>query len=207
VHALTMEVLADDAAALIAETAGGPAVVIGHSYGGFVAQELAIRHPSSVRALVLIDTTPGQLGTGEVPPADGPPLPQEAIEMMAQQPESDEQFAQQFARLFPLLYLKTLSADEAAPRLAGTVYSAAAMARGFEVLAGWSSVDRLGSISAPTLLMWGSEDLVCSLPQAGRIQSRIAGSELVVFDGVGHFPWWEAPDPFFQALRAWLSRL
>jgi esterase len=46
---------ADDAAALLAALAATPAVVIGRSYGGTVATDLALRHPASVRALVLLE--------------------------------------------------------------------------------------------------------------------------------------------------------
>ena len=46
---------ADDAAALLDALEAVPAVVIGRSYGGETAIELALRHPSSVRALVLLE--------------------------------------------------------------------------------------------------------------------------------------------------------
>src|SRR5437763_14482237 len=46
---------AEDAAALLEGLEGAPAVVIGRSYGGETAIELALRHPSSVRALVLLE--------------------------------------------------------------------------------------------------------------------------------------------------------
>ena len=45
----------DDAAALIDALAAAPAVVIGRSYGGTMAIDLAIRHPDRVRALVLLE--------------------------------------------------------------------------------------------------------------------------------------------------------
>ena len=62
---LTMERLADDVIGLADHLSIDRLYVFGHSYGGFIAQELAIRHPDRVGALVLVDTTPGQLGTGE----------------------------------------------------------------------------------------------------------------------------------------------
>ena len=46
---------ADDAAALLDALAAAPAVVIGRSYGGAVAIDLALRHPDRVRALVLLE--------------------------------------------------------------------------------------------------------------------------------------------------------
>jgi esterase len=45
----------DDAAALIEALEAAPAVVIGRSYGGNVALELALRYPDRVRALALLE--------------------------------------------------------------------------------------------------------------------------------------------------------
>lgn len=59
---LTMEQLADDAVGLADHLGLDRFHVLGHSYGGFVAQELAIRHPDRVAALLIVATTPGQLG-------------------------------------------------------------------------------------------------------------------------------------------------
>src|SRR5438270_449553 len=54
VDTLTIEQLADDAAALAARLDGGPVLVLGHFHGASVAQELAVRHPERVAGLVLV---------------------------------------------------------------------------------------------------------------------------------------------------------
>ena len=46
---------ADDAAALLDALRAAPAIVIGHSYGGTVATDLALRYPDRVQALVLLE--------------------------------------------------------------------------------------------------------------------------------------------------------
>jgi len=53
--ATTVTEQADDAAAVLAALADGPAVVVGRSFGGWVAMELALRHPGRVRALALLE--------------------------------------------------------------------------------------------------------------------------------------------------------
>ena len=56
---------ADDAAALLDALAAIPAIVIGRSYGGTVASDLALRYPDRVRALVLLEPdAPPELAPG-----------------------------------------------------------------------------------------------------------------------------------------------
>ena len=53
-----MEQLSADADALRAELGFDDMVLIGHSYGGFIAQDYAVRYGDSLRGLVLVDTVP-----------------------------------------------------------------------------------------------------------------------------------------------------
>ncbi len=206
---VTIEQLADDAAGLLDHLGVERAVALGHSYGGFVAQELALRHPDRVAGLVLVTTTPGQLGRDER--ADeteqGPPLPDELLALMSTPPANDEEFAAGMPRLAPF-YVRPVDdgrVDAMLALLPGTIFRADVMMRGFEVLAGWSSVDRLHSITAPTLVLAGRHDLHTSFPQSKRISSRIPGAQLVIFEDSAHFPWIEEPDAFFTTLEAWLA--
>jgi proline iminopeptidase len=207
VETFTIERAADDAAALLDHLGAHRAVVLGHSYGGFIAQEFALRHPDRLAGLVLVDTTPGQLGSTEEPGGDqGPPPPREFVELITDQPRSDAEYAAAMPRLIPF-YLHRLSWADVESRMSGVVFSAEAMARGMNVLRSWSSVDRLGQVVAPTLVLVGRHDIPTSRQQSERIARRLAGPELVVFDDSGHFPWWEEPERFFAVLEGWLDRL
>ena len=203
---LSMAGWADDALAIGRAVAGDrPLVVIGHSYGGFVAQELAIRHPAAVRALVLVCTTPGQLGTDEELAPPGPALPPSFAEMLASAPETDDDLAAGMAALAPA-YLHRADPQVLRSLLDRTVFSAAAMRRGFEVLAGWSSVDRLAAIAAPTLVLAGRHDPFTAWPQAHRIARRVSDADVVVFEHSSHFPWLDEPDVFFPTIERWFGQ-
>jgi proline iminopeptidase len=203
----TMERAADDAAALLDHLGIDRAVACGHSYGGFIAQELALRHPDRLAGLVLVDTTPGQLGTTDDPLADqGPPPPPEFLEAMSTFPTSDDEFAA-MAPTMMQFYLHTLSWTDVAPVLADTIFCVDIFARSMQVLADWSSVDRLDQIEAPCLLLAGRHDIPTSWQQSQRIARRIPHAELVVLEDSGHFPWLEEPERFFEVLTAWLARV
>lgn len=203
---LTMEQLADDAAALLDHLGVDRARVIGHSYGGFIAQEFALRHPSRLEALVLIDTTPGQLGSGEVEDTRGAKPPPEFLTLMSAPPTSDAEFAAMGPKVMPFYFHRPEKVDIAG-HMAATIFSVDAMMRSMMVLGGWSSVDRLHQITAPTLILFGRHDVITSWPQGERLASRVPGAELRVFEQSGHFPWLEERSEFFAVLDGWLDAL
>jgi proline iminopeptidase len=203
---IDMPQLAEDALALAHHLGLDRFSVFGHSYGGFVAQELALRHGDRLDTLVLVDTTPGQLGDGEDETDEqGPEPPPEVVAMMSTIPATDEEMAEGMARLFPAYFHRPDLLDLPA-LVEGTVFRAATMVRGFEVLSSWSSVDRLGTLEVPTLVVAGRHDVFTSHPQAHRIGRRVPDSLVVVFDRSGHFPWIEEPDRFWTTLRSWYAR-
>jgi proline iminopeptidase len=202
---VTMEQLADDVAALADTLRLDRFSVLGHSYGGFVAQEFALRHPERLDRLVLVDTTPGGLGASESPDDDqGPPPPDELLTLLAAPPATDDEMGAMMQRLLPFYFPKT-NIEDVAPLFEGTVFRAGVMVRGFEVLSGWSSVDRLEGITAPTMLLVGRHDVFTSVPQSFRIGRRIPDATTVVLENSGHFPWIEEPDAFFGALSDWVG--
>jgi pimeloyl-ACP methyl ester carboxylesterase len=64
----------------------------------------------------------------------------------------------------------------------------------------------LGAIGVPTLITFGARDLVCSTRFADPLTSGIAGSELVVFDGLSHAALHEDPETFNRVTLDFLLR-
>lgn len=176
-ESLTMEQLADDAASLAASHSSQKVVVFGHSYGGFVAQEFALRHPDRLSALIFCDTTPGQLGARELEDESAGPLPPpEFIKVISNPPDTDQELGAAMRGLLPA-YLHRRDLTDAEAAMADTVFSVTAVNRGFEVPSQWSSVDRLGLVDVPTLALVGSNDVFTSPSQSYRL-TRLSQSEV-----------------------------
>lgn len=201
---IDMKLFADDAVALADRLGFGRFDVFGHSFGGWVAQQIAVDHPERVSALIVAGTTPGQLGHTESPDDDqGPPMPDEIAELMSRRPASDAELIEIYGALGP--YLVRMG-DPAVfvQALDEKLVSADSMVRVFDALGRWSVVDRLASVSCPTLAIAGRRDDFCSVQQLERIVRRVPGAELVVFEQSGHFMWLEERDRFFDVVGAWL---
>jgi proline iminopeptidase len=203
--ALGMETFADDAARLADHLELDTFAVFGHSFGGWVAQELALRHPDRVSALILAATTPGQLGSSESPGDDqGPPPPLEVVELMGRRPSNNIELADLYRALAPH-FTRTADPAPLLNELDPAMLSVDGFRRVFdEALARWSAVDRLASIACPTLVLGGRHDVFCSPAQLTRIARRIPDAEQLWLENSGHFVWLEEPEPFFRVVSQWL---
>ena len=65
--------------------------------------------------------------------------------------------------------------------------------------------DSLGTITAPTLILWGADDAITPLSQGQDLQRAMAGSSLEVVPGAGHRPHLEDPEATAALISAFLS--
>jgi pimeloyl-ACP methyl ester carboxylesterase len=70
-----------------------------------------------------------------------------------------------------------------------------------QAIAGHDTLDRLHEISAPTLVVHGTDDQMLPVGNAALIAERIAGSRLEILDDVGHVFWWERPELTAELVR------
>ena len=178
----TMSDYADDAARLMDHVGWRHARVLGISFGGMVAQELALRYPAKVDRLVRAGTSPG--GAGE------PSYPLHQLQDMEPAERarfmigiSDTRRDQAWAKANPAEVdtLVAMSMDG----FAGEPGRATGARRQLEARAGHDTWERLGDIGCPTMIAAGQYDGIATTRAQENMASRIHGADLRYFDG-GH---------------------
>lgn len=201
------EVWVEDADALIDE----PFILLGHSYGSFLAQAYALAHPERLRGLVLVSSAPALDHIGEalaIAQARGTPDQFAALAEGFSAPAADDaSFRALWNQVLPI-YFHRFDPEVAAEMDRRCTYSAEGFNRGQAHLQGFDHRGRLGSISAPTLLIAGASDWVAP-PRLGadRMAAEIPDARVVVFEQSGHFPFVEEPDRFASVVGGWLAGL
>jgi proline iminopeptidase len=209
---VTHETLVDDADALRAQLGYERVILLGHSYGGFLAQDYALRHGDHLAGLILVDTAPvvnyPDVIVGNAQARGTPAQFQAAVQGLSAPAASDEEFRQIWKTILPLYFHKYDPAIGAAMD-AQTRYTAAAYNQGSaHGLPAFNTLPRLDEITVPTLVLGGRYDWITP-PEYGaeRLRAGIPNSELVIFEESGHYPFIEEPEKFQAAVTAWLARL
>jgi pimeloyl-ACP methyl ester carboxylesterase len=177
--------LAADALGLLDALGVRRAHIVGLSLGGALAQRIAVEHPARVRTLTLMCTGPEseELDDGA---AEEPAEPTDWSDRKA---AVDRMVAETLDLAGPLTF------DEGhLRRLAERVYDrttdmAASAANHWRAERGTSIAGRLGEITAPTLILHGTEDKLFPMTAAEKLEREIPEATLVTLTGVGHeFP-------------------
>lgn len=179
----TMADYADDAAGLMESQGWDRAHVVGVSFGGMVAQELALRHPQRVRRLVLACTSPGGAGGASYPFHEIGHLTGEARAKHLT-PISDTRRDAAWADANPEAYAKLIALSSADP-FADEPGRREGAERQLAARADHDTWNRLAQITAPTLVAGGRYDGVALPETQARMAGRIPDAELRMFEG-GH---------------------
>lgn len=188
-RAVSMADYASDAAGLLDHLGWERAHVVGVSFGGMVAQELAIRRPDLVAGLVLCCTSSGGAGRASYPLHELTALPPGARHRR-QLAIGDTRCSEEWQDAHPQDAARALSrlvdADAAtALREAADPAAALGARRQLEARRGHDTYDRLSGITAPTLVAAGRFDGIAPVANSEALAQRIDGARLQVFEG-GH---------------------
>lgn len=161
-------------------------VLVGCSFGGWVAAELALLAPDRVSELVLIDPA-GMPGDGSAP--DIFTLgPAETLERTVHDP--DRRAAVRAATPDPVVVERLGRSRETARRLAADPY-----------MHDPALPTRAGALRMPVQIVWGREDGIVPLAYADDWTAAVPGAVLHVISDAGHLPHVEQPDEFLAVTR------
>jgi 3-oxoadipate enol-lactonase len=193
----TIAEMAEDTLGLLDELGIESAHVVGISMGGMIAQELALARPERLRSLTLGCTYCGGPGSQL--------MPEESVQkLLAGMSSGDREKA--IRASYEVNLSPAFRADEARydafHRMATEVPVAK---RTIELQAqaifGHDTSARLGEISAPTLIVHGTDDAVLPYPNGQLISSLMPHAGFETLEEVGHMFWWEQPDRSAELVR------
>ncbi|NNF79416.1 MAG: alpha/beta fold hydrolase, partial [Rhizobiales bacterium] len=175
------------------------ASIIGHSFGGMVAQQLVKDFPHRVQHLVLSGTSP----------AFGKPegdFQQKFVAARTKPLDEGKTMAEVAAKVAPNLVAK--DAPASAIELAIDCMSQVPEATYRSVISLLTTFDlraNLGEIKCPTLLIAGSEDTTAPAAMMERMAARIPTARFTTMPGAGHLAPIEQPAQFNQIVEAFIS--
>ena len=184
---------ADFIAALMDQLGVRRAVLAGNSLGGGIAWRTAVQHPERVSRLVLVDASGYPLQSTSVPlgfrlaqidwlkPVMGQLLPRRMIESSVRNVYADPgKVTPELVDRYHELTLRAGNRESLAQRMKLRETDA-------------QSAGLIPTIQQPTLILWGAQDRLITEASGQRFHREIAGSQYVVFDGLGHVPQEEDP--------------
>jgi 3-oxoadipate enol-lactonase len=173
---------ADDTAGLLDALDIESAVVYGSSMGGMIAQELVLRHPEKVRALILGCTTAGAVRGVQ-------PVPETIQRMIRNQSLSgDEAIVAGWQLGYSQAYIDAHYDEMIARSREASRYSAPRESYMRQVVAAakHDTYDRLHQIACPVLIIHGTDDVMIPAGNAELLKQGIPHAEVRMLAGIGH---------------------
>jgi 3-oxoadipate enol-lactonase len=197
----SLEVMADEAVAILDAVGRERADVLGVSMGGMIAQLAALRHPARVRRLVLVATHAG--GATVTPPT---PVAMAALVADRSRPPAELVREAMTAITAPGFAASHPEAIEALVANATALPTPpASFVRQMQAIMASDRSARLRDVAAPTLVIHGTDDPLVPYPNGELLAREIPGARLLTLPGCGHMPMWECPDALAREVRAFLA--
>ncbi len=184
--------MADDQVFAMRELGIGKACILGVSQGGMIAQYIAIRHPEVVEKLILAVTAPNANDTARNAVSGWIDMAGRGDHTALMVDTAEKMYSAKYLdrnrKFFPVIAKFTKPASY--ERFFRNAYA----------ILEFDARKELSEIAAPTLIIAGSDDKTVGNDAAGELHQGIAGSELFVYEGLGHGAFEEAKDFYGRIL-------
>jgi len=195
---IDIDLMAKDAVMLLDHLGIEDADILGHSMGGYIAQEMAITYPKRVKKLILVSTSTHTSERNKV-------LFQDLIKMYDNAP-SYEDFLKEFMVwiLTPEYFSDKRKTEKFIDYVLNYPYrqSSDDFKRQVNAYTGYSSLGRVNKILAETLVVTGGKDILITPEEANLLASSIQIATLKKIPNAAHSIQVEAPDEFVDAVCA-----
>jgi len=214
VSSMTWENLTADADALRQTLGFDRWAVLGHSFGGMVALEYALRYPQNLSHLILMDTcgdarwvlhNPPELLAGR---GYSPATVRAARRFYTGQVTPREYFptvmrflGAYFYRNLLLEMAHDLFSSGPRPKMRPETF----IFGNSQLLPGWTVMDRLGEIKVPALVLAGRQDFLFPPEHQAILADRIANAHLEIIERAGHNPHMERPAEVIPIIRRFMA--
>ena len=199
----SIPMFAADTAGLMRTLGIERAHVVGASLGGLIAQELALTHPEMVDRLVLVCTSFN--GPKSVRPSLWSLIPILFAVRRTGNPEAD--IRRSFAVFTSARWIaeNPREVDEFVAWRVAHPQPPFAFKRQRQSIRGFTTEDRLGGITAPTLIVQGDSDRVVPVANARLLAERIPGSRVVILKDSGHACSFDQRERFNETVLEFLA--
>jgi proline iminopeptidase len=213
VTSMTWDNLTADADALREELGFERWAVLGHSFGGHVALEYALRYPARVSRLVLLDTAGdarwSQENAADVLAGRGfSPTTVAIARRFYSGRIAPRDFVRAAIRLVPAYDHRFSLLRLAREMLEGgwrMKTRPEALSFGGQMMRGWNVMDRLGEIRVPTLVIAGHDDFLFPPESQALLAAGIPNARLRIIERAGHNPQSERPAETLAAVADFLA--
>jgi pimeloyl-ACP methyl ester carboxylesterase len=197
----TIGLLADDIAHLLEKIGIESAHIVGASFGGFVAQEFALKYPAMTRKLVLCCTSFG--GPNHVAPDRETLLALASTKGL----NSEERMRANLLLAFTPEYLQTQTAEVAHVvhlRATNEVPEHIYMNQ-LQAAVSFNAESRVERIAGPTLVLSGDADVIVPVQNSRNLAAKIPGAQLQIIKGGSHTFFIEQAEQFNQIVSEFLG--
>lgn len=179
--------------------------LVGNSLGGGIAWHMALAYPDQVKKLILVDatgymvkpkSTPIGFRIAKIPVLNKVmefTLPRRVVESSVRAVYADpSKVSEELVERYYDLTLRTGNRR--------------ALVERFKQAPSGADSDAIQNIKTPTLILWGKQDQLIPVENAARFHKDIQGSQIRIFEGLGHVPHEEDPVQTAEAARSFLNQ-